>query len=172
MQAFYEKGVWSIFDKETFPKGMVLAGFWIAEFFIVAGIALRVAMSQLNKRTFCEQCETWGMSRPIMEISDENWGELQKSLRSGDVNALNEVKGRVNATPSWCEVKIEGCPTCDNVQTLTVRRTVVTQKKKGKASKKTTDVVRRLVMTPEQTVQVAVVAAGLKGAASGEAAEF
>ena len=172
MAMFYDQGVWLIFDKDTFPKGMVLAGFWIAEFFIVATIALKVAMNQLNKRTFCEQCETWGTSRPIMEISDENWGELQKSLKGGDVNALNAAKGRVYATSSWCDVMIEGCPTCDNVQTLTVTRTVVTQGKKGKAAKKTKDVVRRLVLAPEQTVQVAVVAAGLKGAGSGEAAEF
>ena len=172
MQSFYENGGWPIFDGDTHPKGVVLAGFWIAEFFIVAAVALKVAMKQLNKRTFCEQCETWGTSRPIMEISDENWKGLQGALKLGDVNALNVVKGRVYATPSWCEVMLEGCPTCDNVQTLTVTRTVVTQGKKGKASKKTTDVVRRLVMTPEQTVQAAVVAAGLRGAASGAAAEF
>ncbi|MGN6369623.1 MAG: hypothetical protein ACTHN5_15295 [Phycisphaerae bacterium] len=162
MKMFFEQGVWSIFDKDTFPKGIVLAGFWIAEFFIVAAIALKTATRQLNKRTFCEHCETWGTSRPIMEISDANWRELQNALKAGEVNALNGVTARTYAMPSWCDVKIEGCPTCDNVQTLTVTRTVLTQNKKGKPTKKTTDVVRRLVMTPEQTVQVAVVAAGLK----------
>lgn len=172
MTAYYSGGVWHFLDEEWMPKGIYLAMFWLAELLTLLTLALRTGMKRLNKRTFCEHCDTWGTSRPITEISDENWGELKKSLQAGDVDSLNAAKGRAYAVPSWCDVTIEGCPTCDNVQTLTVTRTVVTQNKKGKASKKTRDLVRRLVLTPEQTVQVAVIAAGLKGAESGKDAEF
>jgi len=165
-RAFYDEGLWKVFDGDVTPKGIVLALFWVAEFCVVLGVALKTAIKKLNKRTFCEHCETWGTARQIMEISDENWGELKKPLMAGNVDSLATATGRKYAMPSWCDVSIEGCPTCDNVQTLTVTRIVVTQNKKGKTSTKKTDLVRRLVMTPEQTVQVAVIAAGLKGPVS------
>ncbi|HUO07226.1 MAG TPA: hypothetical protein VM008_02765 [Phycisphaerae bacterium] len=166
VKSIYDDGLWRLLGEEWIPTGIYLAMFWAVEFFTLLTIALRTAMKRLNKKTFCENCDTWGTARPIMEISDENWPALKKSLLAGNIDSLATVKPRIYAMPFWCDVTIEGCPTCDNVQTLTVTRIVVMQNKKGKTSTKKTDLVRRLVMTPEQTVQVAVIAAGLKGPVS------
>jgi hypothetical protein len=160
IMGLYDQGSWSI-SKDDVPKGIFLAGIWIAELTVLAVFAFRATRKELDRRVFCEQCGTWGNSRHLMQIADKDSANMQAGLLAGRSEALSNAERLPRGSAKWCDVTLEGCSTCDTLQALTLEHTALIPTKKGKSKKKSTKLVRRLLLTPEQTVQIVLVAASL-----------
>ena len=73
-----------------------------------------------------------------MEISDDGIPELQAALLAGNLDALSSVTPRDLEDDRWCCLVLEGCPACDNTQTLTLQRTRFLREANGRTRIKNT----------------------------------
>jgi hypothetical protein len=162
--ALNAQGSWSLAADDV-PTGLMLTGIWSIEVVMLMVCAFRASHKELRRRVFCEQCETWGSARHLMSIADTGSSSLQAHLLTGRTGAFDDVSPAQPGYATWCDVILEGCPTCDNLQALTLQRSAVTRNKKGRTTTKSTILVRRLLVTPEQTVAIALKAASFSASA-------
>ncbi len=157
----YEKGFTPfVGDPATGP---LLGLTWAIEFGGMVAAACVYAKIMMNARVFCETCQAWGIQRPLMKLQDPGTPQRDtfiKQLTQGDLTSLSTASAPAAAESSWLQTILEGCPNCDNLQTLSIDRFQIIKNKKGKTQNKT-HLLRRLLLTPDQTVTLAQTAASL-----------
>ena len=159
VQSLNEAGVWTVGNST--PNGLILALCWLAEATVVIGMARGSALKGMNQRVFCEHCQKWGSEkRELMQVADSV--ALKKDLQEGRLDSLCAAPAKSAGAYVWCDVSLEGCADCDNLQTLTVERWVLTLDQRNRSSSKRTCLLKRLMLTGEQTLAVIQAAAALK----------
>jgi hypothetical protein len=152
------QGFWAIVGNDV-PKGWFLGVIWLIEAGILLIAPMMVAKRKMSTAVFCEGCNRWGKRRDLMQIGDQQFSQLGNALKSGDLSVFNNAMRRSVSESHWCEVYLEGCTECGDLQALSVNRIVLTYDKNKKATPKATPLVKRLLLSPEQTIQLATVAA-------------
>jgi hypothetical protein len=159
-----ETGLWYLID-DVKPQGIFLTLIWIAEAVIILGAAIYQCKERMKTQVFCEECLKWGTSRHLATIRAENLGDLQSALQAGNMEALAAATPKRAADTRWAIVDLEGCGSCDTLQTLNLAECTETRTKEGKAVIKVKRLIKRMLLTPEQTVQLAMIAATKAGGA-------
>jgi hypothetical protein len=155
------KGAWSIGSGPP-PTGIMLTVVWLAEAAILFGVPFYLVHQAAVEQPFCEQCGHWCKAREVMVLNASNDPQLKQKLEAKEFTSLAAL-GKVTAGANrFMRVYFQGCGDCDSTQTLSVERIELTRDKKGKVSRKVVPIVRRLNLTPEETIAVATVAADLE----------
>ena len=155
----YQHGAYTLLHEKV--EGPLILFFWIAEAAVIVGLAVKVAAARSSKNVYCEHCDRWGTCRTILEFRDENIPELQSALLAGNFDPLSSVTPRDLSEDRWCCLLFEGCPSCDNTQSLTLQRTRFLRDANGRTKIKNTPLLHRLLLTPEQTAKIALLAASI-----------
>ena len=164
IQLAYENGTWTEGNNKEATKGILLGIMWALEILTSAGFIVALAWQAVTKRPFCEACQTWTVERTLLKmpvVAGVNPTALKTRLESHQFDSLTEHHTTA-ATSDELHIYLQGCPTCDNLQTLCVDNVSTTVNKKGAAETKTKCVIKGLNLTAEQTVAVAMVAADIK----------
>lgn len=164
------EGTFSI--KGSVPKGIFLTLLWVAEAGALVGIPIAMAWSALHEQPFCEACNKWGSTRELITLNAGEKSTIRAALEARDFASLTALGKASGTSQRYWRTFFQGCADCDTTQTLCIEEVSITIDKKGEASTKTTSVLRRLTLTPEDTVAVAMSIAHLMPAAgepSGEA---
>ena len=154
----FQNGTWFLLD-DLKPKGWFLAAIWLLELGTIVGIACTVARRRMSKTVFCETCNAWGTDRELMKTGAVASDVLQKEIAAGNIEAFAGSPRYSAMDKQWLIVSLEGCANCDNLQTLTLKHCQENRDKKGNVSVKIKVLVRRLMLAPEQTVRLAMIAA-------------
>jgi hypothetical protein len=94
----------------------------------------------------------------IMQVSQLNSEQLRTDLLAGNFDLLTRAERSEPGEDCWNDVVLEGCDTCDNLQTLTVTRSLRLRSER-KTEIKTKNILHRLLISPEQTATLAQAAA-------------
>jgi hypothetical protein len=147
-------GTFSI--KGSVPKGIFLTLLWLAEAGALVGIPIAMAWSALHELPFCENCNKWCSTRELITLNAGEKATIRAELEARNFAALTAL-GKAPGTSQRCwRAFFQGCADCDTTQTLCIEEVSITVDKKGDASTKTTSVLRRLTLTSEDTVAVAM----------------
>lgn len=160
MEAIYLEGTWKLNRSSGSVKGVMLGIVWLIEAGAILSTALYFVRQFVNKLPFCEHCDRWGISKPLVKVALIDPDELRQRMEAHDFAFLQTLGP--GAPRSWCEVSLEGCPDCDTTQTLCLNSTSITLNSKGEEKRTTERVVHRLRLTPEQVVEVAALAATIE----------
>jgi hypothetical protein len=163
-----KEGSWYLF-KDLAPSGLFLSLIWLVEAGTIGGIAFYRAHSAMAAKVFCEHCEKWGTRQQLTQLRTADPAALKAELEAGHVEALATAEPKRATDTTWCVVDLEGCADCDTLQTLRLDQCVETVDKDGKVTVKVKPLIRRMILTPEQTVQLAMVAAGAARGGGGAA---
>ena len=158
IQFLSTKGVWTSFS--VHPAGPALWAIWIGEAAVIIGIALFIAARAARNRVYCESCKKWGSTRSLMQTRPIKSELLRKNLFAGNFESLASAEKSPDGDSAWNQFTLEGCPSCDNLQTLTVERARL-ERDRRRTKTKTTHIIHRLLLTPDQTVTLAHIAASV-----------
>jgi hypothetical protein len=158
IQGLNAAGTWYLFD-DVQPRGAFLALIWLIEIATIFGIALYWGHTRMKADVFCEHCRKWGTRQQLTQIRTADVAALRQGLIDGNFEVLASAQRKLPTDTIWCVVDLEGCAQCDNLQTLVLDECRETTNSEGKASIKVNRLIRRLLLTPEQTVQLAMMAA-------------
>jgi hypothetical protein len=151
-------GAWKI--KGMAPTGVVLWVIWAIEAGILLYVPIALARSLITGVPFCETCRKWGSTRELMHINAGDAAGLRRDLEAKNFTSLT-ARGKAEHGSTWYyRLYLQGCPACDNTQTLCVDEVSITRKK-DETKTKTTTIVNRLMLTPDETVDVATTTAML-----------
>jgi hypothetical protein len=150
-------GTWS-FGFGDRPTGVVLALLWSTEAALIIAFSVGMAQRLALRNVFCEHCRKWGVLRPLMQVSQLNSEQLRTDLLAGNFDLLTRAERSEPGEDCWNDVVLEGCDTCDNLQTLTVTRSLRLRSER-KTEIKTKNILHRLLISPEQTATLAQAAA-------------
>jgi hypothetical protein len=153
-----QTGAWTI--NGATPSGMILALIWLAEAGLLLGIPVKMALRAVRESPFCEKCNRWCATREILSFRPGDRETVVRRLEARDFAVLEELGKAPKATHYW-KVAFQGCPDCDTTQTLRITEIKITVDNKGKSVTKTTSVIERLRLAPEETVAIATIAAKL-----------
>lgn len=164
----YQDGAWG-FTQEASVSGPVLGIIWLIETAVIFYFAVVPPLQRLRDEVYCESCNRWGEARSLVTLAPSlSESELRTSIERGDYTLLHQAK--LAADPRYfLHLSFRGCPNCDNTQTLCLDNVTITVDKEGKEKTKTTHLINRLRLSPEQTVEVATIAATLIATAEAEA---
>ena len=155
------KGAWSIGSGPPLT-GIMLALVWLAEAAILFGVPFYLVHQAAVEMPFCEQCGHWCKAREVMVLNGPVDAQLRQKLEAKEFTALGTLGKAEPGATRFLRVYFQGCGDCDTTQTLSVERIELTRDKKGKVNRKVVPIVRRLNLTPEETIAVATVAADLE----------
>ncbi len=159
-----DHGFWSI--KNAKPTGIVLWGLWLIELGFLLGIPLWPVRKKLSANPFCETCNKWGVKKPLIALKQLliSKADLKQRLEAKDFSIISTAEEAESGTLLFLLVSLQGCASCDNTQTLCIDEVTLTYNKKGELQKSVASVVKRLILTPDETVAVAMAVSELKTA--------
>ena len=159
-----EVGTWgtSSVGSSTAPeatKGTALAVIWAVEALTILGVPLAAGKLVLGSSPFCDACDRWCEAATTVRFTAPVDGKvLRQKLEAGDFAHVAAL-GPPTANGGM-EFKRQHCNKCGRLNTLTVTRQSVTRDRKGKVKKKrSTVVINKLLVTPDDLRQMAAPAA-------------
>lgn len=158
IQDLNETGTWYLFD-DLQPSGAFLGLIWLIEIATIFGIAMYWSHTRMKADVFCEHCRKWGTRQQLTQIRTADVAALRQGLIDGNFEILASARRKLPTDTAWCVVDLEGCAQCDSLQTLVLDECRETTNSEGKSTIKVKHIIRRLLLTPEQTVQLAMMAA-------------
>ncbi len=159
--AINENGAWSL--KGSSPvTGIFLWLLWAVEAAILIWIPLKLTKTAVTELPFCERCNKWCTARELIRFNTGDVPKIRSQLEAKDFNSLAALGKAKDAFGSSWRAYFQGCADCDTTQTLCIDQMVITRNKEGKAQVKLTPVVKRLMLSPEDTVAVATMVAMLE----------
>ncbi len=123
-----QHGTWgATADNPT--KGTELWILWAVEAVAVPGIAGSVALTWIQAQPFCEACKLWCSSSEKLCLSPVgNLAQVKLQIQQHDFSFLQKLGiGRKNAVHLHAE--LHSCPSCRELNTLTLRQTAVPQRR-------------------------------------------
>jgi hypothetical protein len=149
-------GAWKI--KGTAPTGVILSAIWALEAGMLLYIPVKMARSLITGAPFCETCKKWGNTRDLINVNAGDAASLRRDLEQKDFTSLI-TRGKARSDSTWYyRVYLQGCPACDNTQTLCVDEVSITRRKDDTKTR-VKPLVSRLLLTPDETVEVATATA-------------
>ena len=150
-----ERGTWTMDSNSTPVSGPFLWIVWLCEAALVLWAALTVAKKIGTKEPFCETCGVWcGKPRVLGLSKSRDVTELRNQLESGQFAAAGPLQANPPSTVQWMAYLHHTCPTCGQLNTLTVNRITVTMNRKKRAKRVTKTVIDKLLLHPGEAEQL------------------
>lgn len=148
-------GTWTLGDHTGDPVGgITLWVVWIAEAAILIGSSLVFAKKALASDPFCENCAQWcGRPRRLGVSPSRDVRELTTQLEAGNFDSIKPL----SATPparQWLAFYHHTCPTCAQLNTLTVKTVHLVKNKKGRDTMNVKTVIDKLLLHPGEAEQL------------------
>ena len=149
MTVFYNEGFWSMGRNGGAVSGMPLAGIWIVEALIIAGVPGLVATSFTSDLPFCEACHRWtdkveGLCQLHPPEDDDT---AMEKLCEGDVSVIERFSKSPADAAAYIRLDTAQCPDCDQCNCLTVNLAQITLDKDGDASTNVTAIAQNLMLS-------------------------
>jgi hypothetical protein len=145
-------GLWAIGSMQ-FAGGKLWA-VWGIEGAMVFGIAVLAAWGMYVDLPFCERCETWCTKHEnVARIRHGDAAAVAQAFERKDVETLQSFESVPlgQELGEWLECDLETCDSsCGATNILDMSMVAATKNAKGEVSKKKTDVVQNLLLTPEE----------------------
>ena len=145
-----EYGTWGLGNdaKVTATHGLELWAIWIAEAVTVIGVAPSVAFHVAHLRPFCETCGCWTeRSSRLQRAAPANLAQLKCYLETKDLEPLAHL-APANKENNL-NISLNSCPRCRLFHTLSISHMMVTRSKFGRVSMHTKQIMRHLIVRPE-----------------------
>jgi hypothetical protein len=168
LQAVNERGVWTIgghggsSSNREAVSGVMLWLCWGGEAIIVLVGASKAAWTVLTAHPFCESCLTWcAEEQGVASIRATESDEIKRRFEAKDFMYMKTVGSREGGDFDWYRVDLHRCPGCGRTNTLTVQLSTLKTDRKGKQSVSSKEVIRDLLLSEGDVLQLRRVCAEL-----------
>ncbi len=144
-----EYGTWGTTAGNA-TKGTELWVIWAAEAVAVLGAAALTAVAVLRSQPFCEKCDLWCSDSEklcLLPVNDVNQTKLL--LAQHDLSFLQKL-GPGDKKTSHLIAELHSCPSCRELNTLTLRQTLMQPRKFGSPQIKHVSLVDKLVVSRQE----------------------
>ncbi len=149
IQEVNEQGAWSVFGNT--PTGIELWAYWGLEALVIVGGSTAIAWLTLSSLPFCETCGRWADSKdtlsPLDAIAEPQ--KFKARLEARDYEAVKSLHKVPAGAAAYSEVVLQKCPACAESNFLTIQAVTVTVDKKGKANRRTANVLQNLILSAD-----------------------
>jgi len=153
-----QDGTWGTIGG-TATKGAELWILWVCEAVAVVGTAALTAVTGLQAQPFCEACKVWCSASEKLCLSPAgDLAQTKLQLAQRDFGFLQRL-GAGNKNGVHLSAVLHSCPNCRKLNTLTLRQTLVPQRRFRSAHVTLAD--KLLISSPEADL-LRRTAAGLK----------
>jgi len=150
IQMINAKGAWSM--KNWTPTGGSLWVIWGVEAAVIVGMAAYCPRMVLGTTPFCERCERWLDDSvtygPLHATA--NHQQIVTDLEQGNFNTVHQLLKVPDGAARFREVVLTACPTCEDLQLITVRTINIGLDKEGKETRTIDNIVLNLLLTKHQ----------------------
>lgn len=143
-------GTWGLDSGRGPTNGWLLWGIWGSEALIVLGTSIAVAYAVLQQLPFCETCSRWGRAKTGFVLALPPHPEQLKSQLETDGLRPLEQLGPGPKVGDRLVVSLLSCSQCGLFHAMTVRSVSRTPQKFGHPRVTMKNIVRHLVVSPEQ----------------------
>jgi len=156
-----QSGTWGVTSSST-TKGIELWILWGIEALSVPGIAVLTAVSILRHEAFCESCERWcAASQKLILLPVSDLRQTKLALQQRDLSFLQKL-GAGNKNQSHLEAHLQSCPSCHNLNTLSLRQTFIQSRKFRGAGFKHVTLVDKLLLSRQEADAFRLTAQGIQ----------
>jgi hypothetical protein len=146
MKQLYKDGSWGMRSGGNIT-GIPLAIVWVTEALIIAGITLLVAVGMVKSTPFCEDNQCWLDEEKKIDTLDRFVDPAQvELLKSGDLGPLAQAHRKPVGADKFTRLTLKHSPKCNVFCTVKVENVTLEYDKEGKASEKTEELTRDLVL--------------------------
>ena len=149
IQEVNEQGAWSVFGST--PTGVELWAYWGLEALVIVAGSTAIAWLTLSSLPFCEACGRWADSKdtvsPLDAVAEPQ--KFKAKLELKDYEAVKSLHKMPAGAMAYTEVVLQKCPSCNDSNFMTVQAVTVTLDKKGKANRRTANVLQNLILGPD-----------------------
>lgn len=143
-----EVGAWTLFRSSTPVSGIALWVVWAVEAAIVLIGAPVAAAAMLGDAPFCEKCDAWcAHERGVALLAAGDDGEVRRRVEAKDFQYVRGLGAMAEGDVEWYRVDLHRCPTCGQMNTVSVFNEKLKVDDKGNVSVKSSALVENLLLT-------------------------
>lgn len=163
----YQVGTWGRQSSGSHKRveavhGTELGLLWIGEAIAIFGGGLVAAGAVMVDQPFCENCGQWcskGLAFRTNVPSDNR--QFVQSLEAHDLRAVEALGLAPPGAREFLQFTHQGCPQCQQLNTLSISRTKVKYNKKGQISGRTAHrIANKLLISPQELASLTQLARG------------
>lgn len=143
-----EVGAWTLFKSSTPVSGLALWVVWAIEAGVVLIGAPVAASMMLGNRPFCENCNAWCAGEQgvaLLGAADDD--EVKRRVEAKDFQYVRGLGTKAEGDVEWYRVDLHGCPTCGQMNTLSVMKEKLKVDDKGNVSVDSSPFIENLLLT-------------------------
>jgi hypothetical protein len=144
-----ETGAWSIGHSPI--TGFVLWVVWGVEALMVLVGPPVLAWGVLTSEPFCEFCGEWcDEDRGLVSLAQAEPAGLRRTFESKEFERLRAIGAKEGGAADWYRLDLHHCKRCDRTNTLTVKSEKITFDSKGRSKVRSTNLLNKLVLAPNE----------------------
>jgi hypothetical protein len=145
MRFLYEHGSWTL--KGETVTGVVLGIVWAVEAIMIVGLSVLATWVMISGTPFCERSESWlDQEKKISTMEAFTQPAQLEAFKAGDLSPLFQARAKAPGASTFGRLTIKHSPKCDEFCTVTVANVTVNIDKKGKATEKSRELARDLML--------------------------
>ena len=150
-----ETGTWS-FKRSDPVSGWFLGLIWLIEAGVIFVLALGTWTATAGDDVYCETCDKWAPDgAAIRRTVPGDPATARQRLAAHDFAYLDTLPADSETSSHWWSFNYRRCPGCDNLHALSLIETRITTDSKGNTSTKTTKIVDKLLLSPQEAQRLA-----------------
>ncbi len=145
-----EHGAWKVGSSPV--TGFVLWAIWFVEASVVLVGPPFLTWGLLTSDPFCEHCGEWcDEDRGLISLAQSEGDSLRRTFEAKEFERLKAVGAKESGAQDWYRLDLHHCKNCDRTNALTVKSEKITFDSKGNSKIKSTDLIRKLLLSPAET---------------------
>ena len=145
-----EHGAWTIGKSPV--TGVILWVVWFVEGSIVLVGPPVITWGVLTSEPFCEHCGEWcDEDKSLVSLAQSEQASLRRTFEAKEFERLKSVGAKEGGAQDWYRLDLHHCKNCDRTNTLTVKSEKITFDSKGNSKIKSTDLIKKLLLSPGET---------------------
>lgn len=141
-------GTWGLSGGSP-EKGTMLWIVWAVEALTVVGLAGFAAVFLIRHMPFCETCDRWCKAHSLFLTAADDLAQLKTQIQNRDFSFLSNFAAG-NKRASHLAASLHTCPSCNQLNTLTLRQTQIVKRKFGSPSVKSFSLANNLLVSQQE----------------------
>jgi hypothetical protein len=136
-------------------QGAALWIVWICEAALISGAALFCASKIIAVYPYCEQCGRWCKNkRKLGSGARRGLQDLRRELEAGNFKFVKPLTVSLRSEGMWLDYYHTTCPTCAQINTLTVRTARLVRVRGGRYATRYRTIIDKLLLHPGEAEQL------------------
>lgn len=141
-------GTWGLSGGSP-EKGTMLWIVWAVEALAVLGLAALAAVAIIRHIPFCETCDRWCKAHSLFLTAADDLAQLKTQIQNRDFSFLSKFAAG-SKRGSHLAASLYTCPSCNQLNTLTLRQTEIAKRKFGSPRMKSVSLANNLIVNQQE----------------------